>query len=107
MNCIRTSFLVFMMMLLPLFAKAQLTSPGGGMSSMPVPTLTQPSLERSVITPSPDALIFDGFIDPAEYRLGPGDILAYRSWNNNETATLMVSVDMFLVVPRIGEFSVK
>lgn len=107
MNCIRTSFLVFMMVVVPLFAKAQLTSPGGSMSSMPVPTLTQPSLERSVVTPSPDALIFDGFIDPAEYRLGPGDVLAYRSWNNNETATLMVSVDMFLVVPRIGEFSVK
>ena len=107
MNCMRNSFLVLLMVVLPLFSKAQMTSPGGSMSSMPVPTLTQPSLERSVITPSPDALIFDGFIDPAEYRLGPGDVLAYRSWNNNATATLMVSVDMFLVVPRIGEFSVK
>lgn len=91
----------------PLFVQAQLTSPGSGTSSMPVPMLTQPSLDKSVVTPSPDALIFDGYVDPAEYRLGPGDILSYRSWNSNETASLMVSVDMFLVIPRIGEFFVK
>jgi protein involved in polysaccharide export with SLBB domain len=107
MNCLRRSLLVLITLLFPFLVKAQLTSPGGGTSSLPIPTLGQPSLEKSVITPSPDALIFDGAVDPAEYRLGPGDILSYRSWNNNETANLMVSADMFLVVPRIGEFSVK
>jgi protein involved in polysaccharide export with SLBB domain len=90
----------------PFTALAQLTQPTSN-SSFPAPILGQPSLDKNIITPSPDALIFDGAIDPKEYHLGPGDILQYRSFYNNDSYSIMVSADQMVVIPRIGEFSVK
>ncbi len=87
--------------------RAQLTAPttGGAMST---PSLSSSSVvEKASTQISPEAMIFDGPIDPKEYRLGPGDILQFSSWTNNETRLLMVSSDELLVVPRVGEFSVK
>jgi protein involved in polysaccharide export with SLBB domain len=99
-------FIVALVLLARSNASAQLTQPSGGTTSLPTPVLQQSGFERNLITPSPDAMIFDGVIDPAEYMLGPGDILQYRSWTNNEGLYLLVSADRQLVIPRIGEFSV-
>ncbi len=88
-------------------AFAQLTSPGGSATTQPVPSITGSLPDRSAPTLSQDAMIFDGAVDPNEYRLGPGDILQYRSWTNNDAQLLMVSADVMLMVPRIGPFSAK
>lgn len=86
-------------------AFGQFTQPGT--TSIPLPTLGQPSLDRTVVTPSPDAMIFDGAVEASEYRLGPGDVLQFRSWTSNDAMTVMVSADNTLVIPRVGEFNVK
>jgi len=57
--------------------------------------------------PNPEAMIFDGAIDPKEYRMGPGDMLQMRLWTTGEPYSLMVSPENVLIVPRIGEFDVK
>lgn len=90
-------------------AVAQLTAPSGGSGiSLSTPSLTTtPTIERSSATPSPDALIFDGVINPREYRMGPGDILQMRLWASGEPYSLMVSPENILIIPRLGEFNVQ
>ena len=84
---------------------AQTTGPSGG--TIPLPTIPQTSIDKSVVTPSPEALIYDGSVEAAEYRLGPGDVLQLRSWASNEASTVMISADNTLVIPRIGDFNIK
>ena len=74
---------------------------------MTVPTLSGSVPDKASAQISPEAMIFDGAVDPHEYRMGPGDVLQYRSWTSNDAQQLMVSADQLLVIPRIGEFSVK
>jgi polysaccharide export outer membrane protein len=88
-------------------AQAQLTAPPSTSGSMSVPTLSSSVVDKASAQLSPEAMIFDGPVDPHEYRLGPGDILQYRSWTSNDAQQLMVSADELLVIPRIGEFNVK
>lgn len=87
-------------------ANAQLTAPSGS-SSMGVPSTITNVPDKASAQLSPDAMIFDGAVDPHEYRLGPGDVLQYRSWTSNDVQQLMVSADQLLIIPRIGEFSIK
>lgn len=96
---------VFILLIGATLGRAQFTQPGS--TSLGVPSFPQTSLDRNVITPSPDAMIYDGSVDPAEYRLGPGDVLQFRSWTSNDATTVLVSVDNTLVLPRIGEFNIK
>lgn len=87
---------------------AQLTAPSSSSSSsMTVPTLSGSVPDKASAQISPEAMIFDGAVNPHEYRMGPGDVLQYRSWTSNDAQQLMVSADQLLVIPRIGEFSIK
>src|SRR5690242_3687711 len=86
-------------------AFGQATQPSS--SSMPMPTIAPTSLDRTIVTPSSDAMVYDGSVEAAEYRLGPGDILQFRSWTSNDAMTLLISADNTLVVPRVGEFNIK
>jgi protein involved in polysaccharide export with SLBB domain len=88
-------------------ALAQLTAPPASSGSTVVPTLTPSVADKSSAQISPEAMIFDGVVDPHQYHVGPGDILQYRSWTSNDAQQVMVSADQILVVPRVGEFSVK
>lgn len=87
-------------------AKAQLTAPASS-GSMTVPNLSASVPDKASAQISSEAMIFDGAVNPHEYRMGPGDILQYRSWTSNDGQQLMVSTDELLIIPRIGEFSVK
>ena len=87
-------------------ANAQLTAPASSSTSLGVPPISSVP-EKSAAQISPEAMIFDGAVNPHEYRMGPGDILQYNSWTSNDSRMLMVSADQLLVIPRIGEFSVK
>jgi protein involved in polysaccharide export with SLBB domain len=87
-------------------AVGQVTQPGGT-SSIPMPTIPQTSLDRTTITPSPEAMIYDGSVDAKEYHLGPGDVLQFRSWTSNDATMVLVSADNTLVIPRVGEFNIK
>jgi protein involved in polysaccharide export with SLBB domain len=103
---IKRSFLLLgALIVLSAGAHAQLTAPSSSSSMTAVPTLTTTLPDKSAPSISPDAIIFDGFVSPNEYRLGPGDVLQYRSWTSNEAQQLMVSVDGVLSVPRYGPFS--
>ncbi|MEI8133764.1 MAG: SLBB domain-containing protein [bacterium] len=88
-------------------ARAQLTAPTSSSPSMSVPQLSSPATEKSGPQISAEAMVFDSPVDPHEYRLGPGDVLQYRSWTSNDAQQIMVSADQLLVIPRVGEFSVK
>ncbi|MBS1904802.1 MAG: SLBB domain-containing protein [Bacteroidetes bacterium] len=89
-------------------SRAQFTAPaGGGGTNSPVPTLTASLPDKTSPTLQPDALVFDGAVDPSEYHMGPGDILMYRSWTSNDAQQLMVSADQVLAIPRIGAFDTK
>ena len=35
-------------------------------------------------------MIFDGAIEPKEYKMGPGDVLGYRSWTSNDAQQIMI-----------------
>ena len=91
-----------------LFTKvhAQLTAPSSS-ATMTVPTLSGSVPDKASAQISPEAMIFDGAVNPHEYRMGPGDVLQYRSWTSNDAQQLMISADQLLVIPRIGEFTVK
>lgn len=84
---------------------AQVTGPSGG--SIQLPTIPQASLDKTVVTPSPEALIYDASVEATEYKLGPGDILQFRSWTSNDAISILISADNTLVVPRVGEFNIK
>ena len=104
----RSSLIVSVLLCIYSAANAQLTAPAPTSSStMSVPTLTGSAPDRTSAPISPEAMIFDGAVDPHEYRMGPGDVLQYRSWTSNDAQQLMVSADELLVIPRIGEFNVK
>lgn len=83
-------------------ARAQLTGPGASTPTLPIGTPDQslPSFDAS-------AMITDGPVDPAEYRLGPGDMLQLRVWTATEPSIMQVSIDQKLLVPRLGEFDVR
>src|SRR6266576_2601999 len=86
-------------------AHAQFTAPSTQSSSAIIPpSLNAPSPDRTAAQVSPEGMVFDGAIEPHEYRLGPGDIIQYRSWTSNDAQLLMVSADQILVIPRVGEF---
>jgi protein involved in polysaccharide export with SLBB domain len=85
------------------FGQATQPSP----SSLPMPTIPQTSLDRTIVTPSPDAMIYDGSVEATEYRLGPGDVLQFRSWTSNDAMSVLISADNTLVIPRVGEFNIK
>src|SRR5690349_18471237 len=55
-------------------ANAQLTAPSSSTGAMTPPTLTSSLPDKTSPTLSPEAMIFDGAVDPHEYRLGPGDV---------------------------------
>lgn len=106
----RFSIYVFLILSMICFcsnAEAQLTAPAGSSSGLGVPSTITNVPDKASAQLSPDAMIFDGAIDPHEYRMGPGDILQYRSWTSNDVQQLMVSSDQLLIIPRIGEFTVK
>ncbi|MEP7234328.1 MAG: SLBB domain-containing protein [Ignavibacteriota bacterium] len=100
------SIVIMAIVLLFSRAEAQLTAPASSSSTM-VPSLSSPVPEKASAQISPEAMIFDGAVDPKEYRMGPGDIMQFRSWTSNDVQQLMVSADELLVIPRVGEFSVK
>src|ERR1035438_7463824 len=54
-------------------AFGQFTEPSSG-SSVGAPTIKTP-LQKQSVTVNGEALIYDGAIDPNEYRIGPGDLL--------------------------------
>ncbi len=100
-------FLAVVALLIAIPAMAQLTG-GPVTATQPIaPTINASLPDKTTPTLSPDALIFDGAINPAEYRLGPGDVLQYRSWTSNDAQQLMVSADEVLGIPRVGPFSTK
>jgi protein involved in polysaccharide export with SLBB domain len=100
-------FLIFSFLLAAGTVVAQVTAPQSGSTPMSVPSMTTSVPDKASAQISPDAMIFDGAINPHEYHMGPGDILQYRSWTSNDVQQLMVSTDELLVIPRIGEFSTK
>lgn len=99
-------FIILLLLCVAITSRAQLTSPGGSSGAQP-PAITPTLSEKASPTLSPDALVFDGAVNAIEYRLGPGDILQYRSWTSNDVQQLMVSADEVLSIPRIGAFSTK
>lgn len=96
---------IIVLLLFSALAHAQVTQPSS--STIPAPIIPQTSLTMNAITPSPDALIYDGSVEAAEYHLGPGDVLQFRSWTSNDASTVLISADNTLVLPRIGEFNIK
>ncbi|HET6511033.1 MAG TPA: polysaccharide biosynthesis/export family protein, partial [Candidatus Kapabacteria bacterium] len=82
---------------------AQLTQPG----TSPVTTLPSTPMERGLPMFDATAMITDGPVDPAEYRLGPGDMLQLRVWTSPDPSILQVSVDQKILVPRLGEFDAR
>ncbi|HYM20936.1 MAG TPA: SLBB domain-containing protein [Candidatus Kapabacteria bacterium] len=100
------SLFLFVSILVTGAARAQLTSPAT-IGTPTVPTLSSALPDKNTPTISPDAIIFDAAVNANEYRLGPGDILQYRSWTSNEAQQLMISADEVLAVPRYGAFSTK
>ena len=95
--------LLVLLCLSPIVAEAQLTSP--------VPTA--PSLSTSAATvdkslsPPTTEMPAGGSVDPNEYHLGPGDVLQLRFWTSDQSMYPIVTGDQLLVLPRIGEFSVR
>jgi protein involved in polysaccharide export with SLBB domain len=87
-------------------AFGQSTQPSSS-TSIPMPSILQSSMDRNVITPSPEAMVYDGAVNAEEYRLGPGDILQFRSWTSNDATLVLISADNTLVIPRVGEFNIK
>jgi protein involved in polysaccharide export with SLBB domain len=100
-------FIILLLLCAASASWAQLTSPGGGTSSAQPPAIMPSLSEKAAPSISPDALIFDGAVNATEYRLGPGDILQYRSWTSNDVQQLMISTDEVLTIPRIGAFMTK
>jgi polysaccharide biosynthesis/export protein len=84
-------------------ANAQLTGPITSTPTLP----TSGSLERGLPSFDASAMVTDGPVDPAEYRLGPGDMLQLRVWTSTEPSLMMVSIDQKLLVPRLGEFDAR
>lgn len=84
-------------------SRAQLTGPITTTPTLP----SSGSLDRGLPSLDPSAMITDGPVDPAEYRLGPGDRLELRVWSSTEPTPIMVSVDQKLLVPRLGEFDAR
>jgi polysaccharide export outer membrane protein len=83
-------------------AHAQLTAP------LPTsPTTTLPNMERANPSLQADAMIFQSAIDPAEYHVGPGDVLQVRLWTGNETVQAFITPDMTLNIPRVGSFEAR
>jgi protein involved in polysaccharide export with SLBB domain len=83
----------------------QFTEPSSG-SSVGAPTIKTP-LQKQSVTVNGEALIYDGAIDPNEYRIGPGDLLEMQLWTNGESSELVVSPDQLLIVPHVGQFDVR
>src|SRR5687767_4884691 len=93
------NFVITLSLLLAFYAgvaSAQLTGPGSLGPSLPVVT---GSIERTLPSFDASAMITDGPVDPAEYRLGPGDMLQLRVWTATEPSVMMVSIDQKLLVP--------
>jgi protein involved in polysaccharide export with SLBB domain len=82
---------------------AQLTQPGGQLPTLP----TSIGGERSLPSFDAAAMITDGPVDPAEYKLGPGDMLQLRVWTSPDPSIMQVSIDQKLLVPRLGEFDAR
>jgi polysaccharide biosynthesis/export protein len=82
---------------------AQVTGPATSGPSLP----TGGTLERNLPNFDASAMITDGPVDPAEYRLGPGDMLQLRVWTSTEPSVMQVSIDQKLLVPRLGEFDAR
>jgi protein involved in polysaccharide export with SLBB domain len=85
-----------------LSAQAQLTSP------LPTsPTTTMPNLEKANPSLDAEAMIFQSAIDPAEYHVGPGDVLQVRLWTGNESLQAFITPDLTLNIPRVGTFDAR
>ncbi len=93
------------LILSPKSAHAQFTAPeASGTGS--VPSLKTSGPQKSQVTVNPEALVFQGPIDPKEYRIGPGDLMEMHLWTTGEIIQVNVSPDERLVVPHVGEFDV-
>src|SRR6478752_1003892 len=77
-------------------ARAQLTAPAGSSSTTAIPSVAGSVPDKASAQISQEAMIFDGPVNPHEYRMGPGDIVQYSSWTSNATLLLMVSADELL-----------
>lgn len=91
-----------MVLVVAVTAHAQLTSP------LPTsPTTTLPNLEKANPSLDAEAMIFQSAIDPAEYHVGPGDVLQVRLWTGNESLQAFITPDLTLNVPRVGSFDAR
>lgn len=83
--------------------RGQMTAPspipslGGAGGSVPDKALTPPS--------SMEAQVFSSAVDPADYHLGPGDVLQCRFWTSDQSYYPVVSSDEILIVSHVGAFS--
>lgn len=85
---------------MPLTLRAQLTAPSTT-GSLPSST----SADKTLMPPSAaDGAMFSSAVDPAEYHVGPGDVLQVRFWTSDQSYYPMISSDEVLIVNRIGEF---
>ena len=69
-----------------------------------VPSLKPSTPQKSSVSVNSEAMIFDGSIDPKEYRMGPGDLMELHLWASGEVYQVNVSPDERIVVPHVGEF---
>jgi protein involved in polysaccharide export with SLBB domain len=80
---------------------AQLTAP------LPTsPTTTIPTIDKANPALASDAMIFQSAIDPAEYHVGPGDVLRVQLWSSSESLQAYITPDLTLNIPRLGTFDV-
>jgi protein involved in polysaccharide export with SLBB domain len=84
-------------------AHAQFTAPASPQS--PIPQLGSQKISQPPT--SVEGMTFESGIDPAEYHLGPGDVLECRFWTSDEIFYPVVSADNMLFIPHIGAYDVR
>ncbi|HET6401682.1 MAG TPA: SLBB domain-containing protein [Candidatus Kapabacteria bacterium] len=84
-------------------AVAQFTAPLTPQPLTPQLGAGKPSLPPT----SAESMTFESSIDPAEYHMGPGDVLECRFWTSGEAFYPVVSSDDMLLITNLGAFDTR
>jgi len=85
-------------------------SPGQGRDGLSIPELLQsrPDIRREAPRVSTSAVPMDSPVEPAEYVVGPGDIIALNIWSSAPVENqLAVTPEGTLLIPSIGGVDVR
>jgi len=102
---------VVAVIMLSLFCTTTLAPPA--LAQIPMPSdATKPDSENETVPrreTAPEMRAYlDQVVDPVEYRVGPGDVLAINIWTERpQQYSVMITPEATVIVPTIGEISVS